>query len=173
MNINSIEKLLIEELGDLHSAERQITKALPKMIKAATSKELQSALEHHLRETEGHVQRLEEAFKAFGTNASSKTCEGMKGIIEEGERSMKSAEEGEFRDLAIISGAQRVEHYEMAAYGSARTFARLLGQEKAAELLQSTLDEESETNESLNQLAESMVNPEALSGTELTADSRQ
>ena len=127
MSVNNIEKLFLDELHDLYSAEHQITKALPKMAKAASSSQLQSAFEHHLRETEGHVQRLEQVFRALGEKPSSKTCEGMKGIIEEGEDMLKSAEEGEIRDLALISGAQRVEHYEMAAYGTVRTYAERLG----------------------------------------------
>lgn len=161
MSVNSIEKMLLEELSDLHSGERQITKALPKMIKAATSRELQSALEHHLRETEGHMQRLEEAFKAFGTSVSSKTCEGIKGIIEEGERSMKSAEEGEFRDLAIISGAQRVEHYEMAAYGTVRTYAQRLGREQVAQLLEKTLEEEKAADAKLTEISDRLYRHQA------------
>jgi len=151
MTINSIEKLFVEELADLYNAEHQITKALPKMIKATTSTQLQSAFEHHLRETEGHVQRLEQVFKALGEKPSSKTCEGMKGIIEEGETTMKAAEEGDVRDMALISGAQRVEHYEMAAYGTVRTDAERLGKQQIAHLLEQTLEEEKAADKKLTE----------------------
>jgi ferritin-like metal-binding protein YciE len=154
MSADSIEKLFLDELSDLYSAENQITKALPKMVKAATSNQLQSAFEHHLRETEGHVQRLEQVFRALGEKPSSKTCEGMKGVIEEGERMLKSAEEGEFRDLALISSAQRVEHYEMAAYGTVRTYAERLGKQQVVQLLEQTLEEEKAADHKLTAIAQ-------------------
>lgn len=154
MSVNNVEKLFLDELHDLYSAEHQITKALPKMVKAATSSQLQSAFEHHLRETEGHVQRLEQVFRALGEKPSSKTCEGMKGIIEEGEDMLKSAEEGEIRDLALISGAQRVEHYEMAAYGTVRTYAERLGKQQVVQLLEQTLEEEKAADEKLTGVAQ-------------------
>lgn len=154
MSVSNIEKLFLDELSDLYSAENQITKALPKMVKAATSSQLQSALEHHLRQTEGHVQRLEQVFKAVGERSSSKTCEGMKGVLEEGERMLKSTEEGEIRDLAIISSAQRVEHYEMAAYGTVRTYAQRLGKQQAVQLLEQTLEEEKAADHKLTSIAQ-------------------
>lgn len=151
MNISSIEKLFVEELADLYSAEHQITKALPKMVKAAKSTQLQSAFEHHLRETEGQVQRLEQVFRALGEKPSSRTCDGIKGIIDEGEQMMKQAEEGDIRDLALISGAQRVEHYEMAAYGTVRTDAERLGKQQVANLLEQTLQEEKAADKKLTE----------------------
>lgn len=156
MSVNSIEKQFLEELSDLYSAEHQITKALPKLAKMATSNQLQTALEHHLRETEGHVQRLEQVFKALGEKPSSTTCEGMKGILEEGEKTVKKAEEGGMRDLAIASGGNRVEHYEMAAYGTARAYAEHLGKTQVVELLQKTLEEEKEADRKLTQCAEQL-----------------
>ena len=173
MKLDTLEKLYVDELRDIYNAENQLLKALPKMAKGASSPDLKNAFETHLRQTESHVERLEQIFSELDESPKGKTCRAMKGLIEEGSEILKEEGEESVLDAGIIVAAQKVEHYEMAAYGSARTFARLLGQEKAAELLQSTLDEESETNESLNQLAENMVNPEALIGTELAADSRR
>ena len=173
MKLDTLEKLYVDELRDIYNAENQLLKALPKMAKGASSADLKNAFETHLRQTESHVERLEQIFADLDESPKGKTCHAMKGLIEEGSEILKEEGEESVLDAGIIVAAQKVEHYEMAAYGSARTFARLLGQEKAAELLQSTLDEESETNESLNQLAENMVNPEALIGTELAADSRR
>ncbi len=173
MKLDTLEKLYVDELRDIYNAENQLLKALPKMAKGASSPDLKSGFEKHLRQTESHVERLEQIFAELDESPKGKTCHGMKGLIEEGSEILKEEGEDSVLDAGIIVAAQKVEHYEMAAYGSARTFARLLGQEKAAELLQTTLDEESETNESLNQLAENMVNPEALIGTELAADSRR
>jgi ferritin-like metal-binding protein YciE len=173
MKLDTLQKLYIDELRDLYNAENQLLKALPKMAKGASSPDLKNAFEKHFRQTETHVQRLEQVFAELNEPAKGKTCRAMKGLIEEGSEILKEEGEESVLDAGIIVAAQKVEHYEMAGYGSVRTFARLLGQEKAAELLQTTLDEESETNESLNQLAESMVNPEALIETELAAaDSR-
>ena len=173
MKLDTLEKLYVDELRDIYNAENQLLKALPKMAKGASSADLKNAFETHLRQTESHVERLEQIFADLDESPKGKTCHAMKGLIEEGSEILKEEGEESVLDAGIIVAAQKVEHYEMAAYGSARTFARLLGQEKAAELLQSTLDEESETNESLNQLAENMVNPEALINTELAADSRR
>ena len=173
MKLDTLQKLYIDELRDLYNAENQLLKALPKMAKGASSPDLKNAFEKHFRQTETHVERLEQVFAELNEPAKGKTCRAMKGLIEEGSEILKEEGEESVLDAGIIVAAQKVEHYEMAGYGSVRTFARLLGQEKAAELLQTTLDEESETNESLNQLAESMVNPEALIETELAAaDSR-
>ena len=154
MNVDSIEKLFIEELRDLYSAETQITKALPKMANAATSQELRKAFEKHLRETEGQIERLEQICQIMGTNPKGKTCEGMKGVIEEGNSMMKEAEEGSVRDAALISAAQRVEHYEMAAYGTVRTYADQLGQSKCAKLLEETLEEEKAADQKLSSIAQ-------------------
>lgn len=158
MRIDSMEKLLVDELKDLYSAEKQITKALPKMASEATSEELRTAFESHLRETEGHVQRLERVFELLGETPHAKTCKAMQGLLEEGEEMMKSCAKGKVRDAAMISAAQRVEHYEMAAYGTMRNFAEVLGQMEAQQLLQSTLDEEGETDKKLTRIA-TTVNP--------------
>jgi len=154
MNVNSIEKLFLEELKDLYSAENQITKALPKMANAATSQELKKAFEKHLRETEGHIERLEQICQILEANPKGKTCGGMKGVIEEGSSMMKEAEEGSVRDAALIAAAQRVEHYEMAAYGTVRAYAEQLGQSKCAKLLEETLEEEKATDQKLTSIAQ-------------------
>ena len=167
MKLDTLEQLYINELRDLYSAENQLLKALPKMAKGATSPELKDAFEKHLEQTKGHVERLEQIFEQLDENPKGKTCHGMQGLIEEGSEILKEDGEESVLDAGIIVAAQKVEHYEIASYGSVRTFANLLNQEEAARLLQSTLDEESETNEILNQLAETIVNPEALSETEL------
>lgn len=153
MSVDSMEKLFVEELRDLYSAETQITKALPKLSKAASSNELRTALEHHLRETEGHEKRLEQIFETIGESPKGKTCEGLKGILEDGERSVHGAKEGPVRDEAIISGAQRVEHYEMAAYGTARTYAERLGKQQIVALLEKTLDEEKAADKKLTEIS--------------------
>jgi ferritin-like metal-binding protein YciE len=160
MSVDTVEKLFVDELKDLYSAENQITKALPKMAKAATSSELRTAFETHLKETEGQIQRLDRVFEILGKSSGGKACKGMRGLLEEGAEVMGETE-GEVRDAAMISAAQRVEHYEMAGYGSVRTYAELLGQNEIANLLQQTLDEEGETNKKLTQIA-SKVNKHAL-----------
>ena len=152
MPVDTVEKLLVEELKDLYSAENQITKALPKMAKNANAAELRTALETHLHQTEGQIKRLDRVFGILGKSATGKTCEGMKGLLEEGDRVMKESE-GDVRDAAMISAAQKVEHYEMAGYGSARAWAQQLGQAEIADLLQQTLSEEGETDHKLTQLA--------------------
>ena len=167
MELDTLQKLYINELRDLYNAENQLLKALPKMAKAASSDELVEAFEKHLDQTETHVERLEEVFEELGQTPKGKTCHGMKGLIEEGSEILEEDGEESVLDAGIIVAAQKVEHYEMASYGSLRTFAELLGEKNAAKLLQTTLDEESEANELLNKLAESMVNPEALMETEL------
>lgn len=152
MTVDTVEKLLVEELKDLYSAEKQITKALPKMAKNAQSNDLKTALETHLKQTEGQIERLDRVFEILGKSSSGKTCKGMHGLIEEGSETMQETE-GEVRDAAMICAAQKVEHYEMAAYGSVRTWAQQLGQKEIADLLQQTLDEEGETDHKLTQLA--------------------
>jgi ferritin-like metal-binding protein YciE len=171
MKLDTLQKLYTNELRDLYNAENQLLKALPKMAKAASSDELKEAFEKHLEQTKSHVERLEEVFEDLDEKPKGKTCYGMKGLIEEGSEILKQDGEESVLDAGIIVAAQKVEHYEIAGYGSVRTFAHLLGKNKAAELLQATLDEESETNEILNRLAESVVNPEALMETELAAAS--
>jgi ferritin-like metal-binding protein YciE len=167
MKLDTLQQLYTDELRDLYNAENQLLKALPKMATAASSEELKDAFEKHLEQTKGHVERLEEVFQELGEKPKGKTCRAMKGLIEEGSEILKQGGDESVIDAGIIVAAQKVEHYEIAGYGSVRTFAHLLGQNKAAELLQSTLDEESETNEVLNRLAESIINPEALMETEL------
>ena len=171
MNLDTLKELYVEELRDLYNAENQLIKALPKMAKEASSDELKEAFEKHLEQTKGHVQRLEQVFEELGEKTKGKTCQAMKGLIEEGSEVLKADGEDSVLDAAIIVAAQKVEHYEIASYGSVRTFAQLLGQNKSAELLQQTLDEESEANELLNKLAEDIVNPEALMEPELASAS--
>jgi ferritin-like metal-binding protein YciE len=174
MKLDTLQKLYTNELRDLYNAENQLLKALPKMAKAASSAELKNAFEKHLEQTRSHVKRLERVFGELDEKPKGKTCHGMKGLIEEGSEILKEDGEESVLDAGIIVAAQKVEHYEIASYGSVRTFAHMLGQNRAAELLQATLDEESETNEILNKLAENVVNPEALMETELaTADSNR
>jgi ferritin-like metal-binding protein YciE len=171
MKLDTLQKLYTDELRDLYNAENQLLKALPKMAKAASSEDLKEAFEKHLEQTKGHVERLEQVFEELDEKPKGKTCRAMKGLIEEGSEILEQDGEESVRDAGIIVAAQKVEHYEIAGYGSARTFAHLLGQNKAADLLQTTLDEESETNEILNKLAESVVNPEALRETKLAGAS--
>ncbi len=163
MSMNSLEDLFLDELRDLYNAENQLVKALPKMAKKASAAKLKKAFEDHLRQTEGHVSRLEKIFRGLGEKPTGKTCKAMKGLVEEGKEVIDENGNESVLDAALIGAAQRVEHYEMAGYGTARTFANLLGEEDAADLLQETLDEEGETNKKLTALAQSVVNPEATS----------
>lgn len=158
--MDTVDKLFMNELKDLYSAEKQITRALPKMAKAATTEELREAFQTHLEETRGHIERLDRVFEILGAKASAKTCQGMKGLIEEGSEVMEEAEEGEVRDAGLISAAQRVEHYEIAAYGTVRTIAQQMGRQEIADLLQQTLDEEGKTDKLLTKIA-MRVNKEA------------
>jgi len=167
MKLDTLQKLYTSALRDLYTAENQLLKALPKMAKAASSEELKDAFEKHLEQTKSHVERLERVFEELDEKPKGKTCRAMKGLVEEGSEILQQDGEESVLDAGIIVAAQKVEHYEIAGYGSVRTFAHLLGQDKAAELLQTTLDEESETNELLNRLAESIINPEAIRETEL------
>src|SRR5881275_3678857 len=139
MKLDTLRTLYIEELRDLYNAESQLLKALPKMAKAASSEELKDAFEKHLEQTKSHVERLEEVFEEIGEKPKGKTCRAMKGLIEEGSEILHQDGEDSVIDAGIIVAAQKVEHYEIASYGSVRTFAHLLGQNEAAELLQSTL----------------------------------
>jgi ferritin-like metal-binding protein YciE len=156
MSVNTIEKLFVEELKDLYSAETQITKALPKMVKAASSADLQSAFQHHLKETEEQVHRLEQVFEKLGTNPRGKTCEGMKGVLEEGEEMLKETEKGPVRDMALISAAQRVEHYEMAGYGTVRNYAAHLDEPQIVHALEATLAEEKAADKKLTDIAQTI-----------------
>lgn len=161
MAMETMEDLLVHELRDLYDAERQLTKALPKMVKAASNDRLVKAFEDHLEETEGQVERLKECFNLLGVATRGKKCKGMAGLIEEADGVVTEAEDDGVRDAAMIGAAQRVEHYEISAYGTARTFAQELGHEEVAELLEATLKEESAANELLTSIAESEVNYEA------------
>jgi ferritin-like metal-binding protein YciE len=159
-----LQKLFEMELQDIYGAEKMLTKAIPKMISKATSEELITALEEHLAVTEEQVTRLEEVFEGMGQQPKAKKCEAMEGLIKEAEGIMEEAEEGVVRDAGIISAAQKVEHYEIASYGTLCSFAKTLGLEEAVELLQMTLDEEKEADVTLTRIAESSVNIEALNG---------
>ena len=160
MKIETLRELLIDKLQDLYSAEQQITKALPKLAKTAHDPNLKKAFEHHLEETRNHVTRLEQIFKRFKEEPKGKTCEAMKGLLKEGEERISDGGEAEVLDAGLIAAAQRVEHYEIAAYGSARTYAELLGEQEAVRLLGETLAEEKAADAKLTQVAKS-VNVEA------------
>lgn len=161
MKLETLQDLLVAELRDLYSAENQIVKVLPKMAKAASSPELRDAFEEHLGQTKGQVARLEKVFKLLDVSPRGKKCKAMEGLIEEGKEIMAEDVEAPVLDAALIAGAQKVEHYEIAGYGCVRTWARTLGHDEAANLLQETLDEEGETNEKLTALAEKGTNVEA------------
>ncbi|CAN5629535.1 DUF892 family protein [soil metagenome] len=164
MKIDSLRTLLEEELKDIYSAERQLLKAMPKMAKKATSQELKRALQEHMQVTERQVERLEDVFEALGKPVKSKTCEAMQGLLEEAKGIMEEEADDAVMDAGIIAAAQKVEHYEMASYGTVRTWARLCGEDEAANLLQETLDEEGYADKHLTELAESLINPEAQDG---------
>jgi len=161
MKLETIRDLYVEELKDLYDAENQITKALPKMAKAASATELKSAFEQHLKQTEGQVTRLERIFQKLEESPGGKKCKGVAGLLAEGEELIKEDAEPEVRDAGLIAAAQKVEHYEMAGYGTVRAYAQLLGEKEAAQLLQQTLDEEGETDKKLTALAESKINKRA------------
>jgi len=161
-SIDSMNALLVDELRDIYDAEKRLTKAIPKLAKKATNDELRSALQEHLEETEQQVQRLEQAFEHLGERAKAKPCAGMRGIIEEGEEHVgEDFDDDDLRDAVIIGSAQRVEHYEIAAYGTAIAHARLLEHEDVVELLEETLNEEKAADQKLTEIAESVVNLEA------------
>lgn len=158
-----MQELFIDELKDLYSAEKQIVRALPKLAKAASTPELQQALLSHLEETKGHVERLEKISEIVGKKLTGKTCVGMKGVLEEGSEVLEDTDKGIVRDAALIAASQRVEHYEMAGYGSARDFAKILGQSEAAALLDETLAEEKSADKKLSVISK-QVNAEAKRG---------
>lgn len=162
MKLNTLRDLFIEELKDLHNAETQLIKALHKMAKAASHEELTQAFAYHLGETEGQVERLDKIFASLGVSPKGKKCKAMEGLVAEGQEFIDEHADPSVKDAALIAAAQRVEHYEMAGYGCARTFARLLGEDEAADMLQETLDEERDANQKLTELAESIINAEAL-----------
>jgi ferritin-like metal-binding protein YciE len=161
MKLGSLHDLYVDELKDLYNAENQLLKALPKMAKAASAPDLRTAFQDHLEETRGQVQRLERIFKKLNASPKGKKCKAMEGLIEEGNEVMGEDGEPAVLDAALIAAAQRVEHYEIAGYGCVRTYARLLGYEDAANLLQETLDEEGAADKKLTELAETVINVEA------------
>jgi ferritin-like metal-binding protein YciE len=160
MQHQALRDLYVDELRDIYNAETQLVKALPKMAKAATSDELRSGFEGHLEQTRGHVSRLEQIFEALDEKPTGKKCAGMEGLVKEGSQMINHDFEGEVKDAGLISAAQRVEHYEIAAYGTVRAFAQLLNERQAVDLLTETLEEEKETDQKLTQLA-SEINAEA------------
>jgi ferritin-like metal-binding protein YciE len=160
MKLENLQQLYLKELRDLYDAENQITEALPKLIDAANNPELKSALQEHLTVTKSQISRLDRIFQMMNEKATGETCKGMKGVIKEGDEVVSAGGDPSTVDAGIISAAQRVEHYEMAGYGTVRTYARLLGQEEHAELLQQTLDEEEEADQTLTEIANT-VNIEA------------
>jgi ferritin-like metal-binding protein YciE len=162
MKLESLRDLYVEQLRDLHSAETQLVKALPKMADAATTPVLKRAFQEHLEQTRQHVERLETIFRGLNMKPTGETCEGMEGLVKEGEEMIKMKGEPEAKDAGLIAAAQRVEHYEIAGYGTVRSYAELLGDLEAARLLERTLQEEEETDERLTEIAESTVNEEAL-----------
>jgi ferritin-like metal-binding protein YciE len=160
MAAENLQELFVDELKDIYDAEKQLTKALPKMAKAAESPDLRAAFEEHLEVTRMHVERAEEVFKVLGMAARGKTCEGMKGLIEEGAEMIEELERGSTLDAALIASAQKVEHYEIASYGTLATFAEVLNMQEAKDLLGQTLEEEKEADEKLTGIA-GQINPEA------------
>ena len=159
---NNLQELLVEELRDIYHAEGQLIKALPKMIKATQSERLKEALERHLEETEEQVERLERAFSSLGEPARGKKCKAMEGLIEEAKEIMEEHSQSDVLDAALICAAQKVEHYEIATYGTLCTWADLLGLDEVSELLKETLDEEKTADENLSEIAESEINAEAV-----------
>ena len=164
MKMETLEDVLTDELKDIYSAENQIIKALPKMAKASADDQLRNAFEQHLQQTRTHAQRIEQICKELNITPKGKKCAGMEGVIAEGAEVLDTQGAEEAREAALIGAAQRVEHYEIAAYGTARTHAQKLGHDNAARLLDQTLSEERQTDERLTQIAESQINPQAMHG---------
>jgi len=162
-SMQDLQDVYLEQLKDLYSAENQLLKALPKMAKGAMHSDLQAAFKEHEVETRVHVERLDRIFQQLGEKAGGHKCKGMEGLIEEGDEVLEEHDQSGARDAAIIAAAQRVEHYEIAGYGTVRTMANMLGLADQAELLQTTLDEEGETDQKLTMLAETVVNVDAVS----------
>lgn len=158
---NNLKELYLDELRDLFDSEQQLIKALPKMAKAATSEDLREGFKEHLEQTKEHARRLEQIFESMGEPAKGKKCKGMAGLVSEGSQMLREDFDGDVKDAGIISAAQRVEHYEIAAYGTVRDFANLMGESEAASLLEQTLNEEKETDRKLTELSE-QINPMAL-----------
>ncbi len=161
MKMENLDELYLHELQDLYDAEKEILKALPKMAKAATSTELKRAFQEHLEQSNNHVRRLEQIFDGMGEEAKATKCKGVRGIIDEGEGLMDEDATSAVADAALIGAAQKVEHYEIAVYGTLRTYAETLGHDEAAQLLDQTLEEEKAADQKLTRIAESIINPEA------------
>ena len=161
MSLGTLDDLFLQEIKDIYDAEKQLTKALPKLAKKATSPDLKAGFQAHLRETEQHVDRLEQVFELLEMPVRGKTCKGMKNLIAEGNEMIAEAEDDATRDAVMIAGAQKVEHYEIASYGTVRTWAQLLGKNDVASLLEDTLEEEKATDQKLTEIAESCVNQAA------------
>ena len=155
--MESVRELLVEQMRDLYDAEKQLVKALPKMAKAASNEQLQEAFQNHLKQTQEHVQRLERAFEMIGVSAKSKPCAGMKGLVEEGKETLEEDLSEPLLDSAIICGAQKVEHYEIAGYGTLIAWANSIGLEEVAQVFEETLQEEKEADEKLTQVAEEIL----------------
>lgn len=166
MAIKSLHDLMVDELKDIYHAEKQITRSLPKMIKTASADKLKKAFEDHLKVTENQISRLEQIFEELEIPAKGKKCLGMEGIINEGKEMMEEDAHESVMDAALIASAQKIEHYEIASYGTVRTYAEELGLDKISKLLQQTLDEESKTNELLTSIAEEDINYEAITHAE-------
>jgi ferritin-like metal-binding protein YciE len=164
VTFNSLDELLVDQLQDLYDAENQLVKALPNMVKAASNSALRQGFEEHLQQTKGHVDRLEKVFRDLGQTSRRKTCEAMKGLIEEADEFLGESAEPSVRDAGLIACAQKVEHYEIAGYGTVRTWAQQLGHSQSVQLLQQTLDEEAATDKKLTRIAESMTNQQAAVG---------
>jgi ferritin-like metal-binding protein YciE len=165
MKLTSLQELYLDQLQDIYWAEQELVKSLPKMAKKASYPELKAAIEEHLRQTEGHVDRIERCFELIGQEAKAKKCKGLEGILDEAQDYLKKDDaDPATRDAALIASAQKVEHYEIACYGTVRTYADLLGHREAARLLEQTLDEEKQTDKSLTQIAERVVNIDAARG---------
>ncbi len=169
MSVTTAQELFIDELKDIYSAEKQAVRAYPRIAKVVQSEELKQALQEHLEQTKQHVERLDRAFEILEKRASGKTCEGMKGLLDEANAHVEEIEKGPVLDAALIGALQRVEHYEIAAYGTVATLAEAMGQEELHELLAETLQEEKDTDEKLTEVSKS-VNSEALEGEEQEED---
>jgi ferritin-like metal-binding protein YciE len=161
MEMESLQELLVEELKDIYNAESQLLKAMPKMAKKAKNQQLKTAFETHMKETEGQIERLGQVFEALGEKAKGKKCHAMEGLLEEAKEIMGEDMEDDVMDAALIAAAQKVEHYEIASYGTVRAWAQILGNKQAVKLLQQTLDEEGKTDKLLSKLAEENINIEA------------
>jgi ferritin-like metal-binding protein YciE len=172
-SLDSLETLLQDEIKDIYDAEKQLTKALPKLVKKASTDELKEAITEHLRVTEGHIERLEQVFEQMEMPVRGKKCTGMQNLIKEGDELISEAEEGAPRDAVMIAAAQKVEHYEIATYGTLRTWANRLGKGDVAALFEETLDEEKEADQKLTTIAENLVNPQAAESGEREEDEQE